>query len=85
MKVKQAWFGKKSSDQHKKELRAALIRSSDVLERLSELLSERMMASHEAQRAKTNYDDPNWAVKQADFIGQQRTYKEILDLINTKD
>ena len=70
MKFKQTWFSKGQSEQQKKEFRSKLLGSEPVLERLKEILEEKLVASYHNQRSSTNYDDPNWALKQADFIGR---------------
>lgn len=72
------------SEDQVKELRAKLVGSVDVMERLMVILEDKLIASYHAQRSISNYEDPNWALKQADFIGRQRCYKEILDLVNFK-
>lgn len=84
MKFKNTWFETGTSEQQKKELRAKLISSDVVLERLSEIIMRKLVNSYDAQRSNSNYEDASWALKQADSIGTQRAYKEILDLINFK-
>lgn len=80
--MKSCWLKECKTDEEKKEIRQALLNGRVAFERLQKILEDRIRASHDNQRSKSNYDDANWAVKQADYIGCQRTYKEILDIIS---
>ena len=80
--MKSCWLQNCKTEDQKKDMRVALASGRPAFERLQEILKQRLSASYDQQRSKTNYDDSNWAVKQADFIGCQRTYKEILDIIS---
>ena len=80
-KAKSSWFA--GLDKQKAgEVKASLYASEVVMKRLRHIVERRIEASYQAQRSETNYNDPNWALKQADYIGHQRALKEILDLID---
>lgn len=80
--MKSAWLRNCKDDEQRQDVREALKDGRRALELLKEIIKNRIEASHSDQRARAQYDDVNWALKQADFIGCQRTYKEILDLID---
>lgn len=80
-RVKSSWFN--GLDERKAgEVKASLLASEVVMKRLKVMLEKRIEESYQAQRSNSNYNDPNWPLKQADYIGTQRTLKEILDLID---
>ena len=83
-KAKSSWFA--GLDERKAgEVKASLYASEVVMKRLRQMLEKRIEASYQAQRSETNYNDPNWSLKQADYIGSQRAMKEVLDLIDVFD
>lgn len=49
--------------------------------RLTQLLEEKAEVSLAASRGKVTYDNPNWALLQADAVGYQRALQEIISLI----
>ena len=52
--------------------------ASHVLERLAEILSERVEA--DAKSSKDDYHSPSWAYRQADKVGYARAMREVIDL-----
>ena len=63
------------------DLRGAFKASLLVRQRLDTLLKAKVDSSLTASRAKSEYDCPNWAYKQADQKGYERALHEIMDLI----
>ncbi len=49
--------------------------------RLAQLLEEKAEVSLAASRSKVTYDNPNWALLQADAVGYQRALQEVISLI----
>ena len=80
--MKSAWKRLASDEDQLKDVEEALKDGRRALEYLKKILEERIEASHARQRAHALYETDNWALKQADYIGCQRTYKEIIDLLN---
>lgn len=80
-KFKAVWF-EGLSEEDKLALQKQLLASAKVLERLKEIIDTRTQRSYNTQMSKNRYDASNWALIQADYIGVQRTYKEISDIIN---
>ncbi len=52
--------------------------ASHVLQRLAEILSERVEA--DAKSSKDDYHSPSWAYRQADKVGYARAMREVIDL-----
>lgn len=60
-----------------------LIRSSTrVLGRLSQIADDRASALDRAEMTQTDFDEPNWAYRQAFRNGQRSSLKFIKDLLN---
>lgn len=49
--------------------------------RLGVMLKDKITSSHTHSRSKILYDNPNWALLQADQRGYERALHEIMDLI----
>lgn len=80
--MKTAWKQLCKTADQEADLKDALVDGKRALSFLAELLEKRLDSSYKDQR-RDNYEVTHWHLKQADFIGQQRTYKEILDLIKS--
>ena len=50
--------------------------------RLTAMLEEKVKSSLAASRSKVTYDNPNWALLQADAVGYQRALQEVVSLIS---
>lgn len=73
------------TEQQDQDLRLQLKASTNIFERLGQLLQEDINAVVKVQESRGLYESPNWAMYQADNIGEIRAYKRILRLINLKD
>lgn len=67
-----------------KDVRANFKESLVMRRRLLELLDKKINASVRNGRSITSYDNPNWALLQADARGYERAIQEVLDLLNDK-
>ena len=65
----------------KRDLVANIIASKPLLKAITKRLKEELELSSKKQTENT-YETSAWAYKQADFIGEQRASKKVLDLIN---
>ena len=73
------------TEQQDADLRLQLKASTNIFERLGQLLQEDIASVVKVQESRGLYESPNWAMHQADNIGEIRAYKRILRLINLKD
>lgn len=64
------------------ELRRNYKESLVMRRRLSKLLEDRADASVKNSRSKLLYENPNWALLQADQRGYERAMTEIIELIS---
>ena len=55
--------------------------AKDILDDIILILERDLQANISAMRKQTNYEDPAWAYKQADFIGQQRAINALIELL----
>jgi hypothetical protein len=65
----------------KEELKGSYLSSLPVRQRLEVLIQEKLKASYDESKAKSSYENPNWAYLQADHRGYERALHEIIKLI----
>jgi len=78
--MKTNWLTGLDADK-KKDLTAQFNASVLLRERLSKLCINLTNAQRNKSLTLTNYDEPNWALKQADLIGYERAMKDIVNLL----
>jgi hypothetical protein len=64
-----------------KDLRASIASSLLMRKRFKHLMEEKVALSTSQARSKLSYDNPNWALLQADQRGYERAILEIIDLL----
>lgn len=64
------------------DVRANYRESLVLRRRLVKMLTDKINASSKEGRSKLLYDNPNWALLQADQRGYERAFAEIIDLID---
>lgn len=71
------------NNEEKKEFESLLSShiGNRVLKRLKEVCQEKMNANERAENSLTQYDNPNWANKQAHFNGQRQALVLIQGLL----
>lgn len=67
-----------------KDIRANFKESLVMRRRLNELLEKKIESSYKMGRSVEAYDNPNWALLQADARGYERAMQEVLDLLEDK-
>lgn len=72
--------GIKEADR-KKEIQQSFKASVIMRKRLIELLQKKQDSSIKGSRSESGYDNPNWALKQADSRGYERALQEVMSLI----
>lgn len=80
MKVSQTWLKDCKSTEDKEKRKEQLRVSAYTLGVLKRILEDKLEENYRTQR-QYDYADQAWPYKQADHIGSQRVYKEIIDLI----
>lgn len=79
--MKQSWtsgLNKELSTDVRTNFRESLV----IRRRLVKMLNDKINASSKEGRSKLLYDNPNWALLQADQRGYERAFAEIIDLID---
>ena len=66
------------------EMKALVHESRRVLERLEQLLDDKMNAAYKDMRKSSNFEDAAWTHKMADQLGYCRALDEIKALIKIK-
>jgi hypothetical protein len=79
--MKQSWtsgLNKELATDVRTNFRESLV----VRRRLVKMLNDKINASTKEGRSKLLYDNPNWALLQADQRGYERAFAEIIELIS---
>lgn len=79
--MKLAWTKGLSADA-KKEMQSSFNSSSLTRLRLTLLLKEKIESMRKKNTLEDAYENPNWALKQADAVGYERALNEIISLIS---
>lgn len=78
--MKTSW-NKGLNAQQKAEMKHHFEASGALRERLKVLLQDKIESARSSTRSSNSYDNPNWALVQADSIGYERAILEIISLI----
>ena len=68
-----------------KEIKGDYISSRLVRKRLTKILEDKIKESYTNSILKSSYENPNWALKQADNVGFERALKEVIELITDNE
>jgi hypothetical protein len=77
-----AWIKNLKTEADKQAFYKQFRNSSDILERLQEIVKEDMSSMEVSEMSLADYDSPNWSYKQAHRNGQKSYASKILKLIN---
>ena len=69
------------SAEKKQELENDFRASAYFRQRIREICQKKIDAERNLLRGKEGYDSPNWAFKQADLMGYERAWHEIISLM----
>lgn len=78
--MKTIWKNGLTAEQ-KKEVEAIFQGSHALRERLTTILDGKVSSSVTESTSKSSYEDPNWALRQADSVGYRRALQEILSIL----
>lgn len=62
-----------------KDIRASFAGSLVMRRRLQEMIKDKLESSYSTK--EEDYENPNWAYKQADAVGYRKALKEIISLL----
>lgn len=79
--MKSSWV-KGLQKERERDVRANFLEALVLRKRLSEILNEKVQESQRVNRAKSTYENPNWAYIQADSCGYERALQEIIELLS---
>lgn len=70
-------------DEDQKKAIAAQFNASALLRgQVSKILNAKIESSWKGSMKESSYENPNWALKQADARGYERAMQEILNILN---
>jgi hypothetical protein len=78
------WFKNKSRDE-KERFKKLALSQLEVFETLRDILEEELAASLKDAARKDHYVLSAWSEYQADKLGEQRTYRKVIDLLPKED
>lgn len=85
MKIYTQWIKHLKSKKEKEDfLNIILLPAIPALERLQEIIEGEKRNTQVLANSKDTYKNTNWACLQADALGEQRAYNNILRLISLK-
>lgn len=73
--------GLRKGTQEYKEVEEAYRASTRIRDRMRKVLGGMLEESHKQRITSTEYDNPNWAYKQADAVGYARAIHQIIKLL----
>lgn len=79
--MKTIW-NKGLSASQKTEMKAVFESSAALRERMKVILSDKAESARKASRAASSYENPNWALTQADAMGYERALFEVISLLD---
>lgn len=78
--MKKSWIAGLDKDESE-EMRGMYLSSLRLRQRLHTLVEDKISSSYTTALTKSSYDNPNWALLQADHRGYERALHEILSLL----
>lgn len=75
------WLSDCKTDEDRRKRKEALLGAQLILD----ILSKVCYNSTIQDKSENDYNNPNWAYKQADLVGYKRAMNEIIKMCNLKD
>jgi len=88
MAVNKSWLTHCPTKEDEILFKQTLAESQEVFRVLTEIIDKKKTQNLKEREKEELYDNPNWALRQADLIGEARAYEKVLDLLRkslTKD
>ncbi len=84
MKTSMKWFDGAKTEEERKEIRSALLAAKPAIDRLIAIIEKEKKAGVNYRLGKDKYENPSWAYLQADGVGEERAYNNILKVLHIK-
>lgn len=78
------WASHLKTGEERAEMNRLVENSTVLLDRLKDLITEKVEVYQKKAISKESYASPNWALEQADNAGYRRALQEILELVDRK-
>ena len=79
--MKNRWLTRFKKQEDKNKFKDSLKSARYVIEVLKEILEEDIETSTKTMRKEVNYETPNWELRMADKLSEQRTLQRVIDLL----
>lgn len=79
------WASHIKDEEEKEEFKKYVENSSTLLDRLTDIIKEKMKAAERQRVSEKNYQFPAWPYKMADYNGYIRALTEIKAITNRKE
>ena len=79
--MKNRWLTRFKKIEDKDKFKERLKSARYVFEILKEILEEDIESSTKVMRKEVNYETPNWELRMADKLSEQRTLQKVIDLL----
>lgn len=81
MALSKLWTKGLKLDKDKERFIESLLQSKHVFKVLNQIIDEFVEQNEKDRLKKDIYARPNWALEQADLVGETRAYKKVQDLL----
>jgi len=82
--MKTIWTSGLKTEDQRKDIERAFQASGLLRERLALICKDKVASNISMRTSSSDYESPNWALKQADSVGYARAYNEIISIITEK-
>jgi len=79
------WTSHIKNEEERKEFKAYIANSSALLDRLTDIINQKISAAEKTRLSEKDYALTTWPFKQADLNGYLRAFNEIKTLTQRKD
>lgn len=79
--MKRSWTLGIKDAERVKDIKQEYASSAILRERLQEMLDKMQESARRQNISEMSYDNPNWALKQADYVGYMRAFEEIKNIL----
>jgi len=81
MPISKLWTKDLKLDEDKERFKESLVQSKHVFKVLNQIIDNFIEQNDKDRLKKDVYSRPNWALEQADLVGETRAYKKVLELL----
>lgn len=81
MAIQKAWTAHLKNKEDQERFKTSLKESQRILKVLSSIIDSFIEQNDKDRLKKDMYSRPNWAIEQADLVGETRAYKKVQDFL----